>query len=503
MRSRISVESRRFHAILRLEILERRDAPAALTPAQVRHAYGFDQIQFATPAGTVAGDGRGTTIAIVNAFNDPYVFSDLDTFDHRYSINGQSLYAQYGAASNFLTVATPQGMPRNNAGWSGEIALDVEWAHAIAPGARILLVEARSNSIGDLMSAVNYARSQPGVVTVSMSWGTNEFSGETSANFQGVFTTPSGHAGVTFVAASGDDGAPGIWPAASPNVLSVGGTRLTADAAGNYVNETGWSSGGGGPSAIFGRPAYQAGVYSGNRRGSPDVAYDADPVTGFSVYNTYDGGWEQIGGTSAGAPQWAALVAIADQGRMLRGLGSLDGASQTLPTLYTLSSADFHDVTGGRNGYSAGAGYDLVTGRGSPRANLVVRDMVGPATPTATFVTQAGTAASPAGFVGPKLITWTSVAGQIESPTGKTGAAFAAAVSEVPPETKAMRSNVDGLTERLRREESERASLLAWLPPVDLSATADWLADNGTSTADDASGASGWFPESDSREFAM
>jgi hypothetical protein len=336
-----------------------------------------------------------------------------------------------------------------------------------------------------------------------MSWGTNEYSGETSANFQSIFTTPSGHAGVTFVAASGDEGAPGIWPASSPSVLSVGGTRLTADATGNYLNETGWSSGGGGPSAFFSRPTYQAGVYSGNRRGSPDVAYDADPVTGFSVYNTYDGGWEQIGGTSAGAPQWVALVAIADQGRMLRGLGSLDGASQTLPALYSLSSADFHDVTGGRNGYSAGTGYDLVTGRGSPRANLVVQDMVGPTTPTTTVVTQAASAVSPAGFVGPKSMARTSVAGQVESPAGKTEADSAAAVSDMPADTKATRSNSDGLIERLRREESERASLLAWLPPVDLSSRPDWFADNGTSTADEAECESLWFAESDAGDFAM
>jgi subtilase family serine protease len=127
MRSRISGESRRFHATLRLELLERRDAPAALTPAQVRHAYGFDQIQFGTAAGPVAGDGRGTTIAIVDAFNDPYVFSDLDAFDRRYSISSaQSLYAQYGAASSFLTVAMPQGTPKNSAAWAAEIALDVQ-----------------------------------------------------------------------------------------------------------------------------------------------------------------------------------------------------------------------------------------------------------------------------------------------------------------------------------------------------------------------------------------
>jgi subtilase family serine protease len=331
MKSRATGECR-GKAILRLEILETRATPAALTPAQVRHAYGFDQISF----GSIAGDGRGETIAIVDAYNDPYVFSDLNSFDNAYSINGsQSLYAQYGAASSFLTVATPQGTPRNSAGWAGEIALDVEWAHAMAPGAKVLLVEARSSSLSDLLAAVNYARSQPGVVAVSMSWGANEFSGETSATYQNDFTTPSGHAGVTFVAASGDSGAPAIWPAVSTNVLAVGGTRLSVDGAGNYLSETGWGGSGGGASVYFSRPAYQSGAngYSGSQRGAPDVAYDADPNTGFSVYNTYDGGWEQVGGTSAGAPQWAALVAIADQGRALAGLGSLDGATQTLPNV--------------------------------------------------------------------------------------------------------------------------------------------------------------------------
>ncbi len=374
MKSPRTVAPHRPRAVLRLEALEARDTPAALTPAQVRHAYGFDQIRF----GSVAGDGTGQTIAIVDAYNDPYVLSDLDTFDRRYSINGsQTLYQQYGAASSFLTVARLNNA-RNDAGWAGEIALDVEWAHAIAPGAKILLVEARSSSLSDLLAAVNYARNQPGVTTVSMSWGSNEFRGETSATYQAYFGTPAGHTGVTFVGASGDSGAPAIWPSVSTNVLSVGGTRLAVDASGNYVGETAWRFSGGGPSAYFTRPGYQAGAngYAGTRRGSPDVAYDADPNTGFSVYNTYDGGWEQVGGTSAGAPQWAALVAIANQGLALNGVGSLDGPTQALPLIYSLSSADFHDITSGSNGYSASGGYDLATGRGSPRANLVVQDLI-------------------------------------------------------------------------------------------------------------------------------
>jgi subtilase family serine protease len=227
-----------------------------------------------------------------------------------------------------------------------------------------------------------------------MSWGSGEFSNETSATYQNYFTTPNGHPGVTFVGASGDSGGPAIWPSVSTNVLSVGGTRLTVDGSGNFLGETAWAGSGGGPSVYFSRPSYQAGTYSGTKRAAPDVSYDADPSTGFSVYNTYDGGWEQIGGTSAGTPQWAALVAIANQGRNLRGIGTLDGPTQTLPLLYSLSSADFHDATSGRNGYSAAGGYDLVTGRGSPVANLVVRDLVGGAAPA-----QATASAAPASAV--------------------------------------------------------------------------------------------------------
>ncbi len=169
--------------------------------------------------------------------------------------------------------------------------------------------------------------------------------------------------------------------------MAVGGTTLSVDASGNYLGETAWSGSGGSLSTIASQPGYQQNliIHSGNavisangRRAGPDVAMDADPNTGVAVYSSYGwNGWAQVGGTSAAAPQWAGLVAIADQGRALAGLGSLDGATQTLPALYQLSSSDFHDVTTGSNGgYQAGPGYDLVTGRGSPVANLVIRDLV-------------------------------------------------------------------------------------------------------------------------------
>jgi hypothetical protein len=143
---------------------------------------------------------------------------------------------------------------------------------------------------------------------------------------------------------------------------------------GGYGGETAWSGSGGGTSRYESEPSYQTGVQSTGRRSTPDVAYDANPNTGFAVYDSYgSSGWMVVGGTSAGAPQWAALIAIADQGLTLAGKGTLDGAQTRI---YQLPGGDFHDVTSGSNGYSAGARYDLVTGLGSPLANLVVGDLV-------------------------------------------------------------------------------------------------------------------------------
>jgi len=380
--------------------------PSVLTPLQVRAAYGFNQISFIASGRTIQGNGSGQTIAIVDAFNDPSIASDLDTFDKTFSINGsQTLYQQYGAASKVLTVAKPEGQPGTDPSglWEIEEALDVEWAHAIAPGATILLVEAASNSFANLMNAVNYARNQPGVVVVSMSWGDQEFAGETS--YDGYFTTPAGHVGgsnglggarlaggVTFVASSGDSGAPGEWPATSPNVVAVGGTTLNVSSSGAYLSETAWSGSGGGPSSQEREPSYQTSVQHTGMRTAPDVAYDANPSTGVYVYSSYPvsgySGWFDVGGTSAAAPQWAALIAIADQGRALAGKGALDGATQTLPALYSLPSWDFHQIVSGSNGHPAGAGYNLVTGRGTPFANRIVSGLV------ATTIRTAAPAAS-------------------------------------------------------------------------------------------------------------
>jgi subtilase family serine protease len=358
---------------LNLEELEARNLLSIFTPAQIRHAYGFDQISFAN--GRVQADGSGQTIAIVEAFHDPKIASDLRYFDWIFGLPDPPKFTQVNQKGGSVFTSV-------NPAWALETALDVEWAHAVAPRANILLVEADSANFTDLLAAVNFARYQPGVVVVSMSWGSQEFSYESS--FDAYFTTPAGHiggsglpGGITFVASSGDSGAGTSYPAVSPNVLAVGGTSLTLSAAGSYRSETAWYGSGGGASLYESKPSYQVGL-TGVRRNTPDVALNGDPYTGYYIYDTvpYWGisGWFQDAGTSAAAPQWAALIALTDQGRALAGKGSL-GNAQSL--IYSLPASDFHDITSGSSGYAAGPGYDLVTGRGTPIANLVVQHLIG------------------------------------------------------------------------------------------------------------------------------
>jgi hypothetical protein len=346
--------------------------PLGHTPAQIAQAYGFNQVAFSNG---VQGDGAGQTIAIVDAFVDPNTSSDLQKFDSQFGLAAPPSFSQ----------VVEQGATANS-GWSLETALDVEWAHAMAPDANIVLVEANNSSLGSLLSAVNYARNLANVSVVSMSWGSSEFASETA--YDSYFTAPAGHIGITFVASSGDAGAGTTWPSVSPNVLAVGGTTLSTNASGTYSGETAWSGSGGGVSTFETEPSSQSSVQSTGKRTTPDVAFDADPNSGFAVYDSvaYAGqsGWFEVGGTSAGAPQWSALVAIADQGRAISGLGSLSNAQSTL---YSLPAGDFHDITSGSNGFAATTGYDLVTGRGSPVVTSIVQALSGTAS---TAVTKTG-----------------------------------------------------------------------------------------------------------------
>ena len=204
--------------------------------------------------------GGSGTIAIIDAYDNPNIASDLATFS-TYN-NLPSANFQKVKMSSFIL---------GNTNWGMEEALDVEWAHAIAPQAKILLVEARTASLTDLLSAVNYARNQPDVVAISMSWGGSEFSGQTSYN--SYFTS---NYGAVFFASSGDSGGVISWPSSSANVISVGGTTLTNGASG--YTESAWSGSGGGVSAYEPAPSYQAKALSDANLGSQFALHRTFPT---------------------------------------------------------------------------------------------------------------------------------------------------------------------------------------------------------------------------------
>ena len=351
--------------------LDERCLLSALTPAQLTTAYALNAITFRSPSGlAVKADGTGETIALIEAYNDPYITSDLKTFD-----------ASFGLPDPTITIVNQAGQASDD-GWALEESLDVEWAHAIAPGANILVVEASSQTLPALVTAINTARNTPGVVAISMSWGFTEFRKETAYN--SIFTTPSGHTGITFLASSGDNGPAGgpEWPSTAPSVVAVGGTTLYVDNAGNYQFESPWPDSSGGYSRIEPEPGYQRSVQGTGGKSSPDVAFDGDPNTGVLVYQTSIftglGSWEVVGGTSLGSPAWAAIIALADQGRNLAGVGSLDGATQTLPALYSLPPSAFNIVgtSGTRGRASVAATANTYTGRGTPVGPAVVAGLV-------------------------------------------------------------------------------------------------------------------------------
>ena len=315
-------------------------SPTGLSPATIKSAYSFSTSMTA---------GAGTTIAIVDAYNDPTAEADLNVYSSTYG-----LPACTTANGCFQKVNQTGGTkyPKTNAGWALEISLDVQWAHAIAPGAKILLVEATSNSFTNLLAAEDYAANHAHYV--SNSWGSSEFSGENA------YDSHFSHSGVSFFVSSGDNGTPAEYPSSSPNVISVGGTTLHFN-GNTFSSETGWSGSGGGCSVYETAPSAQSGfsqygqVNCAGKRATPDVSLDADPASGLSVYDStrYQGqnGWWVVGGTSASSPMVAARAAVA---------GSVVNSSYVYGNGIT-----YRDITSGNNGASCLVGYDLVTGRGS------------------------------------------------------------------------------------------------------------------------------------------
>ena len=337
----------------------------AFTPAQIHHAYGFDLI---------TNQGAGQTIALVDAYDDANAANDLSVFSKQFN-----LPACTTSNGCFRQLYSSGRKPQANANWAVEIALDVEWAHAIAPQAKILLVEAPSNNLSDLLSAVDFAV-RNGASVVSMSWTSSEVSSERNLDNHFVAT------GVTFLAASGDSGAGVNYPAASPDVIAVGGTSLVLDRSGNYSSETAWSGSGGGLSKYEYEPISQAQFPIANdihgTRGVPDVSYNANPGTGYAIYDSIGvsgySGWFQVGGTSAASPQWAALVAIANSQRAAARKANLSTTGSSVYAVGKSSlTANFHAVTSGTNGScgilcDALAGYDYVTGLGTPQSKVLV-----------------------------------------------------------------------------------------------------------------------------------
>jgi subtilase family serine protease len=317
------------------------------TPSSIRSVYNLPST------------GGGGVIAIVTAYDYPTAENDLAVFS-----NTWNLPACTSASGCFRKVYASGKKPVANGGWDQESALDIEWAHAMAPNARIVLVEAASNWSTDLLPAIDAANSivsprSAGFGQVSMSWGFSEFSSETK--WDSHFQTR----GIVYFASSGDVGGQRSYPCTSPLVVCVGGTTIHRDGSGNFVSETTWSGSGGGPSPYESRPTYQNNVVSivGRHRGAPDVSFDADPHSGVIVYDStaYGGvsGWLIFGGTSVSAPSTAGIVNLAGHFYNSSGI--------ELSTMYSnLGTANFRDIVSGTAGaYAAKPGWDFVTGLGS------------------------------------------------------------------------------------------------------------------------------------------
>ncbi len=341
--------------------------PTGILPVQFKAAYGFNR---------VPNLGKGMTIALVDAFDDPNIASDLAAYQAYFHLT----------PCNFQKVIV--GNPPGNTGWGLEISLDVEQACALAPQANIILVEANSNSFDDLLAAVQVASSAPyNATTVSMSWGGGEFSGEQA--YDSYFCNIVNGAGqpVTFFASSGDGGHGVIYPSASPCVIAVGGTTLTLAQAAplanplqlNYGAENGWRDSGGGVSAYESQMSWQnsaCATWSTTNRCVPDIASVAQNIP---VYDTYGyGGWVNVAGTSISSPDWASFFTLVNSLRAAAGKNTTSQAAQDLYNLYYSSNylTDFHDITTGNNGTcgsqcNTGPGFDLVTGIGTFQANVL------------------------------------------------------------------------------------------------------------------------------------
>ena len=290
-----------------------------------------------------ASNGKGQTVAIVDAYVDPSAAKDLAVYRSQYGLSSCTASGGCFATKAFGSSA--------NAGWAQEESLDVDMVSAICPNCHIILVEAASNSLSALATAEKYATQHANYV--SNSWSGNEG----TKTYDGDFNV----SGVAITAATGDNGynSTAQWPAILPTVTAVGGTSLTSY---NPRKESAWSGAGSGCSKVYAKPNFQSGLSTGcSDRAEADTSADADPNTGVAVYDSYhESGWLVFGGTSVATPIIASTFALA---------GS--SADNTNAHLYGNTSS-LNDVTSGSNGScgkplcAAGAGWDGPTGLGTP-----------------------------------------------------------------------------------------------------------------------------------------
>lgn len=385
------------------------NAAPTYRPAQIRAAYGLpalpSNMNNLTPT-QAAQLGAGQTIYIIDAYHDLYAYGELIAFSQLFglpSCNQKSLaanaslplpaptanscdfYQVYATAAGSMTATAPA----YNAGWATEVAMDIEWAHATAPLARIVLIEGVDATLGSLTGAIALANKM-GSGVVSMSFAGAETS--SSASLDTYFKAP----GMSYFASTGDNGSAVNWPAVSQYVVAVGGTSLQFSGTGNRT-ETVWSGTGGGLSAFVPTPGYQQntvpGIGSPAHRAVADVAFNADPTTGQFVATIPNQttcticfvSWVGGGGTSISVPQWAGIAAVANAMRIQGGKAMLGDPHSFLYSqigaVTATYSNDFLDVTSGNNGSCsvcvAKTGYDTPTGLGSPKGVTLLNSLAG------------------------------------------------------------------------------------------------------------------------------
>lgn len=334
--------------------------PSGETPASLGCVY-----QVVSPlatgctiaASSLNPNGGAGAIALVDAYDDPTAANDLAVFSSQFGL----------PAPNFSVVYASGTKPAANCGWGQEESLDIEWAHAMAPNAKIYLVEASSATFAALLQAESVAASlvsAAGGGQISNSWSGGEFRGETSDD---KYFNASG---IVYFASAGDSAGKVGYPSVSPNVVSAGGTSIQRDANGNFTGEVVWDDQyggtGGGTSRYESRPSYQNTVSNivGSKRGTPDFSFDADPASGVSVYDSTVcsglSGWLVFGGTSVSSPSLAGIVNLAGS--------RYSSSGNELTAVYSNlgNAGDLRDITSGTCGtHSALVGYDLCTGVGS------------------------------------------------------------------------------------------------------------------------------------------